>query len=58
MGLLWSADCFELQKEIGAALRAMTGPEWESAVMLFVIFIQLLKHSGVIRNWIFLNGNF
>ena len=36
---------------IQAALRAMTGPEEESAVMLFDIFIQLLKLCGAIRKF-------
>ena len=40
---------FCIQKGIGAALRAMTIPELESAVMLFVIFPQLLKLCGAIR---------
>ncbi len=35
-----------------AALCAMTGPEWESAVRLFVIFPQLLKLCGAIHNGI------
>ncbi len=37
MGLLWIADDYASNLDC-AALRAMTGPEWESAVMLFVVF--------------------
>ena len=32
----------------GAALCALTGPEWERAVMLFGIFMQLLKLCGAL----------
>ena len=34
-----------------SALRAMTGAERESAVMLFGVFIQLLKFCGAIRDF-------
>ena len=34
-----------------AALRALTGPERESAVMVFVIIIQLLKLCGAFHNF-------
>ena len=49
--LVW--DCFGVQMIIiqilsNFALRAMTGHEGESAVMLFGIFIQLLKLCGAI----------
>ena len=52
--LVW--DCFgeqlfRFQKVILAALRAMTDTEWEGAVMLFLVFIQLLKFCGPIRNF-------
>ena len=50
LGLLWSAgdsvsnlDC--------AALRAMTGSEGESAVMLFGIFVQILKFCGALHDY-------
>ena len=51
--LVW--DCFVEQVIVfqilsSSALRAMTGPEWESAVMLFGFFIQLLKFCGAIYN--------
>ena len=49
MGLLCRAGVYPSNWD-GAALRAMTGPEGESAVMLFVIFPQLLKLRGAIRN--------
>jgi len=39
-----------------AALRAMTGLEGESAVMLFVVFTQLLKLCGAIRNLVCFPG--
>ncbi|MEI6141167.1 MAG: hypothetical protein WCP85_18000 [Mariniphaga sp.] len=35
-----------------AALRAMTGPEGESAVMLFVVFLLLLKYCDAIHNFV------
>ena len=35
-----------------AALRAMTGSEGESAVMLFGIFMQLLILGGAIHNFV------
>ena len=50
MGLLWSADNHVSNLDC-AALRAMTGPKCESAVKLFVIFLQLLKHCGAIHNF-------
>ena len=34
-----------------AALRAMTGPKGESAVMLFGILMQLLELCGAIQNF-------
>ncbi|MEI6138456.1 MAG: hypothetical protein WCP85_04290 [Mariniphaga sp.] len=49
-GLLWSAHN-SLSNLDCAALRAMTGPEGESAVMLFGIFIQLLKLCGAIHDF-------
>ena len=45
LALLWSADNY-LSNSDCAALRAMTGPESEGAVILFDIVIQLLKLSG------------
>ena len=45
LGLLWSADVNPSNSDC-AALRAMTGSEGESAVMLFGIFLQLLKFCG------------
>jgi hypothetical protein len=50
MGLLWSADN-PLSNLDCAALRAMTGTNGECAVMLFVIFPQLLKLCGAIHNF-------
>ena len=52
--LVW--DCFVVQGDylsnwVCAALRAMTDPKGESAVMLFMIFIQLLEVCGVIHNF-------
>ena len=34
-----------------ATLRAMTDTEWEGAIMLFLLFIQLLKLCGAIQNF-------
>ena len=34
-----------------AALRAMTGRKGESAIMLFLVFLQLLKFCGAIQNF-------
>ena len=45
MGLLWSADN-HLSNFFRAALRAMTGHEGESEVILFVIFPELLMLCG------------
>jgi hypothetical protein len=42
LGLLWSADV-DLSNSDCAALRAMTGPIRESAVMLSAVLFQLLK---------------
>ena len=50
MVLLCRADNYPSNKDC-AALRAMTGHKEESAVMLFVIFTQLLKLCGVIQNF-------
>ena len=50
LGLLCRAED-QVSNLYCAALRAMTGPECESAVMLFVIFTQLLKLCGVIQNF-------
>ena len=50
MGLLWSAGDY-LSNLDCAALRAMTSLEGESAVIMFVIFMQLLKPCGAIRNF-------
>ena len=49
MGLLCRADDYVSYLD-RAALRAMTGPKGESAVILFGIFIQLLKPCGAIHN--------
>ncbi|MEI6141026.1 MAG: hypothetical protein WCP85_17290, partial [Mariniphaga sp.] len=50
LGLLWSAIISVFKSYFYAALCAMTFPECESAVMLFVIFPQLLKRCGAIHN--------
>jgi hypothetical protein len=50
MGLLCRADDSVSNLDC-AALRAMTGLKGESAVMLFVVFTQLLKLCGVFRNF-------
>ena len=50
MGLLCRAGVYPSNLDC-AALRAMTGTEGESAVRLFVIFPQLLKPCGAIRNF-------
>ena len=50
LGLLCRADNY-LSNLDCAALRAMTGHEGESAVMLFVVFPKLLKLCGVIHNF-------
>jgi len=47
MGLLWSAEDYRSNLDC-AELRAMTGRERESAVMLFGFFMQLLKLCGAI----------
>jgi hypothetical protein len=52
LGLLWSADDY-LSNSDCAALRAMTGLEWESAFRLFGSFPQLLKFCGAIRDFDF-----
>jgi len=44
-----SVQMIGIKKEFSAALRAMTGPEGESAVILFGIFIQLLEDCGAIQ---------
>ena len=48
LGLLWSADVNPSNSDC-AALRAMTGHERESAVILLVFFIQLVKLCGAIH---------
>jgi hypothetical protein len=50
--LVW--DCFGVQMidihiRLSAALRAMTSPETERAVMMLVVFIQLVKLGGAIN---------
>ena len=50
MGLLWSADDCVSNIDC-AALRALTGPEGESAVLLFVTFGKLLKRCGAIQKF-------
>jgi len=50
MGLLWSAGDYLSNSEC-AALRAMTGSEGESAVMLFLFFSNFLKFCGAIHNF-------
>ena len=50
-GLLCRADDY-LPNFNCAALRAMTGPGGESAVILFGIFMQLLEICGAIHNLI------
>jgi len=50
LGLLCRADDYPSNSDC-AALRAMTGHEGESAVMLFVVFPQLLNHCGAIHNF-------
>ena len=50
LALLWSADNY-LSNSDCAALRAMTGPESEGAVILFDIVIQLLKLCGAFQNF-------
>ena len=50
MGLLCRADDYVSNLNC-AALRAMTGYERESAVILFVIFFQLLKLCGELHNF-------
>jgi hypothetical protein len=50
MGLLWSANDY-VSNLVCAALLAMTGLEGESTVMVFGIFMQLLKPCGAIRNF-------
>ena len=40
------------QISFGDALRAMTGPKWESAFILFVIIQQLLKLYGAIHRFV------
>ena len=52
MRLLWSAE-ENLSNLDCAALRAMTGPKGESAVMLFLVFMQLLKLCGLIHDFDF-----
>ena len=51
MGLLWSAEDYRSNLDC-AELRAMTGRERESAVMLFGFFMQLLKLCGAIQNFV------
>jgi len=51
-GLLCRADDY-LPNFNCAALRAMTGPERQSAIRLFVIIIHLLKLCGAIQNFTF-----
>jgi len=50
MGLLCRADDSVSNLDCGA-LRAMTGSKGESAVMLFVVFPQLLKLCSAIHNF-------
>ena len=50
LGLLWGADNYFSNLDC-AALRAMTGTEGDSAVMLFGSFLQLLKLCGAIQNF-------
>ena len=50
MGLLWSADN-HLSNSDSSTLRAMTSSDKESAVMVFVVFSQLLKLCGAIHNF-------
>ena len=54
MGLLWSAYG-NLSNSVMFALHAMTVPEVEGAVMLFVVFMQLLEVCGAIQNFIILS---
>ncbi len=51
MGLLWSAVYSDFKKLRCSALRAMTDPKGERAVILFGIFIQLLKLCGAIQKF-------
>ena len=50
MVLLCRADNYPSNKDC-AALRAMTGSEGESAVMLFLFFSNFLKFCGAIHNF-------
>ena len=50
MGLLCRADTYH-SNYVCAALRAMTGPEWKSAFILFGILQRLLKLCSVIQNF-------
>ena len=50
MGLLCRAGVYHSNLDC-AALRTMTVPERESAVMLFVVFTQLLKLCGAIHHF-------
>jgi len=51
LGLLCRAGVYPSNLDY-AALRAMTGRDGEGAVMLFVIFTQLLKRCGTLRNFV------
>jgi len=50
MGLLCRAGDY-VSKLVCSALRAMTGPKGKSAVMVFMVFIQLLKLCGAIHDF-------
>jgi hypothetical protein len=49
-GLLCRTDNYHSNSDC-AALRAMTNLKGDSAIMLFVVFLQLLKLRGAIRNF-------
>jgi hypothetical protein len=49
-GLLCRTDNYHSNSDC-TALRTMTGLKGESAIMLFVVFLQLLKLCGAIHNF-------
>jgi len=50
MGLLWSAGDYHSNSDY-ATLLQKTGLKGESAIMLFMVFLQLLKLCGAIQNF-------
>ena len=50
LGLLCRADDYDSNLD-SSALRAMTDPEGESAIMLLVVFLQLWKLGDAIHNF-------